>query len=1072
MTYRFSGSSGKIALSLLFLFFGTTIYSDAQNLLQRNLPVSPISNIQNQPDQTVEGILNVIAVMVEFQPDTNRFTSGSGTFEPGSIPYLEDPDTNIDALPHDHGYFEAHLEFAKNYFERMSHNRLTINYQVLPEIYRLDKHMEHYSPIGQDPDLSPLGEFANDVWELVAADGTLPVELNQHQNTAFIIFHAGVGRDIELTGTTLDKTPQDIPSVYLSRDALRRFLDDPSFSGFLIDNGNILVNNTLILPRTLSRAGTDAADNRFVLPLSINGLLTAQIASHLGLPDLFNTKTGESGIGRFGLMDGAGIFSYNGLFPPEMSAWEKVYLGWEEPFETLPEPERQINLDAAVKKNPKSIARISISNDEYFLIENRHRDPENQGITLTIRRPDGSVTEQTFTNRDTSFVFQLSNFDELLEPGVVTNVSNYDFSLPGGPVGILDETDEERVLNGGILIWHIDESVIRSQLAMRQGVNDNPDRRGVELMEADGAQDIGRPTQIGFTQNEVNGSAFDFWWSGNNASVRTPTGTITLYENRFGPDTTPNNRSKSGSPSFFELFDFSDNLPTASFRIRPADPFSDLYRLTKSKQNLPFKYYTPADVSHWQNFPLAIIPFESDEQNMALIPAQDGVHIYNADKNSLFDFSDSFTNHIQQPFFEPESNRFAIAQIPGESESIDVEIVESDGSDFFSIWNFNAPKNSAFISSPAPRILHFDGSRAKADLAEQEIDFEFFEEGRQFTEILNGHQASINNNGHIRFNISGTEYRQQIPSSGPPFEHPFYLGLVESESNRFNAFVYKKDELFLFDPINQPEQLIQLYASPEIGWPALANFSRDNNIDFIFVDHHLNQLTAVNRNGAILNHFPITPPGNVQFTGTPLIADINGDGNFEFLVTGQDPYSINIYAYNYRGQLINGFPLFAGSKNEAADQPIHPAFTGKHLIALSHSGDLKVWEFPNMDKVLWGSKYGNSGNNKITGLLSDADPGAPAFDLLNKQETYNWPNPASDHTFIRFQTEEPAEIRIRITTTSGRLIYDQTLESRGEAPEEIEIDTENWGSGGYMALVSATANGRTERKLIKIAIAR
>ena len=112
------------------------------------------------------------------------------------------------------------------------------------------------------------------------------------------------------------------------------------------------------------------------------------------------------------------------------------------------------------------------------------------------------------------------------------------------------------------------------------------------------------------------------------------------------------------------------------------------------------------------------------------------------------------------------------------------------------------------------------------------------------------------------------------------------------------------------------------------------------------------------------------------------------------------------------------------------------------------------------------------GNNKITGLLSDADTIQPSFELLNEQETYNWPNPATDHTILRFQTADPAEIQIQITTTSGRLIYSRTLESRGGAPEEIEIDTSNWGSGGYMALISATANGSTERKLVKIAIAR
>ena len=1074
MTYRVFRSSGKIILSLLFLFLYFVEHSFSQITLNRTLPVSVETNHTHQPNQPAEGTLNLIAVMVEFQPDTNRFTSGNGTFEPGSIPYLEVPGTNIDALPHDRGYFEAHLKFAKNYFERLSNNRLTVNYQVLPSVYRLDRQMELYSPIGQDPDLSPLGTLAKEVWELVRADGTLPIELDPNENTAFIIFHAGVGRDVELTGTSLDKTPQDIPSVYLSQNALRRFLDDPSFSGFLIDNGNILVDNTLILPRTLTRSGEDAAGNRFVLPLSTNGMITAQIASHLGLPDLFNTETGESGIGRFGLMDGAGIFSYNGLFPPEMSAWEKTYLGWAEPFPVAYDTEEPISLPAVSLHNDINIAKVSISNSEYFLIENRHRDPENNGVTLTIRRPDGNYVEQTFTNRDEAFVNQQSGFDELLEPGVVVDVSNFDFSLPGGRFSgndLMDETEGERILNGGILIWHIDNSVVEKKLG-HTGINSDPDRRAINLQEADGAQDIGRPVSAGLFSNPANGWAFDFWWSGNNAMVITQTDTISLYQNRFGPDTTPNNRSNSGAPSFFELYDFSDNLPTATFRIREADPFKDLYSLRDSRQDLPFSYYTPANDPHWQHFPLAIIPFEFEGNSMVLIPAQNGVHIYNAYDNTLYDFSNSFTSRLQQPFFESGLNRFTIAQTPEETESIEIEIIEWDGINFSTIWNFEAPGNSAFISSPTPGILQIDGTRARADINNQDFDSEYYVESRQYTETINGHQGSVNNQGYIRFNVEETEYTQQIPSSGPPFEQPFYLGLVESENNRFNAFVYKKNRLYLFDHVNQPEQLSRLYESPEFGWPALADFNRDKNIDFIFVDHHSNQLMAVNRNGAVLDNFPITPPDNVQFIGTPLIADLNGDENFELLITGQDPYSANIYAYNYRGQLITGFPLFIGSTESAEDQPIHAAISGNSLIAVSHTGDLKVWEFSNIDKIQWSSKYGNRGNNKVTGLLSDFDTILPTFELLNAQETYNWPNPASDETNLRFQTREQAEVRIKITTMSGRLIYDQTFQSRGGLPEEVLIDTSSWASGGYFALVEAKNGNNTERKLVKIAIVR
>ena len=80
-------------------------------------------------------------------------------------------------------------------------------------------------------------------------------------------------------------------------------------------------------------------------------------------------------IGRFGLMDGQSLFSYNGIFPPEPSAWEKIYLGWISPVVIssgsgifkIPTNSKTIQRDTSVYK-------VLISSKEYFLIENRNRD--------------------------------------------------------------------------------------------------------------------------------------------------------------------------------------------------------------------------------------------------------------------------------------------------------------------------------------------------------------------------------------------------------------------------------------------------------------------------------------------------------------------------------------------------------------------------------------------------------------------------------------------------------------------------------------------------------------------------
>lgn len=1053
-----ASSSGIVSMSLLFLFlvYPVQLHGQISSISPSLTTVQEYSTHQQEP---VQGTLNIIAVMVEFEPDSNRFTSGNGTFGPGTLPFLEDHEVNIDPLPHDKNYFEAHLQFTKNYYESMSGGLLEIQYQVLDEIVRLNKNMESYSPLGENPSFNPLAELSLDVWEQLRNSGDLNINLSPANNTAFVIFHAGVGRDIELTGTTLTRTPQDIPSVYLSQSALSDLLEDPTFTGFEIDNGNFLVDNTLILPRTLSREGEDVSGTSFVLPLSINGLLTAQVGSHIGLPDLFNTNTGESGIGRFGLMDGAGIFAFNGLFPPRLSAWEKIYLGWDRPFNVNFQTESTIELPAHSTGNQNRIAKINLSNEEYFLVENRHRDPDGNGVTLTIQSPDGSLSEQTFSNSDEEFVEQQSGFDEHLNPGVVINVSNYDFALPGG----FDENNN-RNLNGGILIWHVDEGVINRKLGA-EGINNNPDRRGVNLQEADGAQDIGRQTQIGVSQNESSGSAFDFWWSGNNATVITQTDSLVLYENRFGPDTTPNNNSNTGAVSNFELFGFSDNQTLASFSIRSVQPFSEDFELADSGQQLSITGYTPSDDLYWERYPLSLIPINLNDNEEVLLIGPDGFQVYEPANKHLFD-SVLEAESLQQPFADPASSIFTAAPNPQlSSENFGIETITWDGNGFQTQQQFNTNPNSGFISSFENGILDVDGTRSRINL-ENEIITES-ENPVQYSALINGYQSRIEGQ-NVLFSFPGGETSVNLTKEEAYSRS--HTGIITLNRNSFFFYLLSDGKISLYSESDNFETAINLHESAFIDWPVFADLNRDESPDVLFVDRTSNQLIGKNVYGAMLNHFPIEPPTESVFIGTPLLADFNGDGSTDIVITVQDQYSMQLMGYNLQGDPLEGFPLLVGGVVDQLHQPLHPVLTGNKLIAVSHSGELKMWEFKNLQNIVNSGRYGNVTNNKVSGIIElNTDPEFE-FTLLNENETYNWPNPATDETNLRFQTREQAEIEIKITTLSGRLIFDKTIQSKGGPAQEIVIDTSSWSSGGYFALITAKNSQHKEQKMVKIAV--
>jgi hypothetical protein len=1056
MIQRFLKGKSILLIVVLLPFSFSGLYGQEIKLHQL-YPINPEPNLTQTNAAT--GTLQIVAVMVEFQPDDNRFTSGNGTFEDDAIPYLQDPGTHVDALPHNHDYFEARLEFVSNYYEQVSGGLLTIEYQLLPDIIRLDHQMEHYSPIGEDPTFEPLAEMSEEVWEKVAATGNFdPAGLNPDE-TAYVIFHAGIGRDIELTGTILDKTPQDIPSIYLSKNALGRLLGDTAFDGFSSGTENFRIKNSIISPRTLSRSGTDIGGERFVLPLSANGMLTAQIGSHLGLPDLFNTEDGQSGIGAFGLMDGAGIFAFNGLFPPEPSAWEKIHLGWETSFPVSVHSDSPADLPAASLRQPDPIARINLSSDEYFLVENRHRDPMGEGVTITIRKSDGNTVQQTFTNLDTGFRPENRDFDQFLEPGVIIDVSNFDWALPGG----YDE-GAGRHLNGGILIWHIDESVIRRTIQDNR-VNANPGHRGVELKEADGAQDIGRPAQIGITDNNPNGWAFDFWWDGNNASVTTQTGTISLYENRFGPDTTPANNSHSGAPAFFELYNFTPTLPIASFSIQSVSD-SRLEISEKRHLTLEGTFRTPRDNSLLDLYPYGLNLAQFDNSQFLIVPGLTNVTALQLDEDdtTVHTFPDGSYRH---PFL---SGLLILADaVPSDANTLYGWQWNPSENQFEERWSRTVDPFPGFMSSADGNIIDLDHSTQLVSVIDG-LPPGDKQEPTQSTAEIDGRTGQITGTS-VSFRSFTDEQMFSSPLPEADSGRRSYLSLVRTAAGRFDLLIIGNDRIYLQETAGQQERKL-LVERTGLDWPALVDINRDGYLDVVYTDPGTGILEAVNLNGAVLDNFPIIPPRDVRFSGTPLVADLNGDGNLEVIVAGFDESSMNIYAFNRRGVALDPFPLLVGGLDSADGRLVNPVLSGESLFAVSPSGDLREWSLPLMQHPLWSSKYGEHPWNKVTGAVeADREPDL-TFGLLNRDKTYNWPNPATDETQLHFQVSEPAEVNIRIATMSGRQIYNRTVHTSGGATDTIPIDTSTWSSGGYFAVVTARAGNREERKIVKIGIVR
>lgn len=982
-----------------------------------------------QPPVRSAGPLHIVAAMVEFQPEANRFTTGDGTFD---LPFLRNTPVTIDPLPHDRGYFEARLEFVKRYFERESGGSVSITYEVLPAIHRLDLPMRAYSPTGQSDSANyRLARLARDAWEKVRQTGALDGRTFDAQRTFFVLFHAGSGRNLELTGTTLTITPQDIPSVYLNGESIARLLDDPGFTGFPINAQGATVSETAILPQTNSRPGTDITGADFVLELSVNGLAAAMMGNFMGLPDLYNTETGQSGIGRFGLMDGAGFFAYNGLFPPSLSAWERIRLGWTVPVD--------IDLtDAAPIELPLGrVARLSVTADETVLVENRHRDPDGTGVTVTIRKPDGVLETVDLPRSERRFdPFDFRFIDEILPAGTLVDVSRPDWALPGGPdIGQdgVDNTPDDRFLAGGILIWRVNEAVVRRQFPLNR-INADPDRRGVELIEADGARDIGRPTG-GLTSYD-QGAPFDFWWSGNDFTVITTSGQrIVRYQNRWGQDTQPDNRSLAGARSGFELYGFSANQPDARFRARRVpDPAVQVGPAILLPPGQPYVL--------WAEFYRDAYPLALDLAGARVIAPGPGGF-------TLIDTVARTTEPVVIP--SGLNHQPAVA-----SDAIYAATIGAG-----EVNRYDRPDDTQ-----APTL---DWSRPGAGTA----GYAAF---RQDTLFL-PHRSTVFTSAGAPVNLPFTG---QVSSTGDrvlaadglydragariasiPFQPFRRLHLTDVRRNGVTDAHWIVQDNRIFH-VKDAEAVLAADRTT-IDFPAFADFG-DGAEAAVFIDRTRNTLEAVHATGASFDGFPVHAPSGLHFLGTPVPVDIDGDTRTDLLVMATDSYSLVLLGYDRTGILNGPFPLLVGAAPPDGSLPLQPLFENRTLHTVSATGEYRAFTFPAAAPTApW---------NLTRPSVSIADAGAPQNRLLVEAETYNWPNPALDHTHIRLQTRADAEVDIRIIAYDGRPVWSDRFRSTTAVVQERRIDTSGWSSGAYFVRVEVRHGGRLEQKRFTMAVIR
>lgn len=109
------------------------------------------------------------------------------------------------------------------------------------------------------------------------------------------------------------------------------------------------------------------------------GVMAHELCHCLGLPDIYPLKPATilSVADEWDLMDG-GNYTNKGWCPPNLTAMEKMYLGWDQPVE-LKEPTTVTGMKPLSAGGTTYIIRNSGNENEYYLLENRLQEGWDYG---------------------------------------------------------------------------------------------------------------------------------------------------------------------------------------------------------------------------------------------------------------------------------------------------------------------------------------------------------------------------------------------------------------------------------------------------------------------------------------------------------------------------------------------------------------------------------------------------------------------------------------------------------------------------------------------------------------------
>ena len=1018
------------------------------------------------------------AGMSPYQRDALRGLIGAA---PGAVESLtvgvirvsfQDLDFVTEGLPHDSLYFENELRHVREYFAGASVGRFSLETELLPGVVELSR---------------PEGYYGDDeAWEMRVAEMLMEVVdgvdtyVDFARFDALAMIHAGAGQETDFNGDS----PGQIWSGFIDPEEMAEVLLDtlgtpgvPTADS--LGGEPFYIDNVIVWPEEASQ---DAQT------FGSLGIYAYQIGLRLGMIPLYDTTPGgfpdSQGIGQFGLM-GYGLYNAVGFVPAFPCAFQRYMLGWAEPVEISADADvvlHDINLPGGTDT---VLVRVPISPSEYYLVVNRVHDTDFDG-NFDFGDIDGDGIP--------------GNADTLLG-------AEFDFFLTS-------TTNPPDLTGSGILIWHIDESVIISSIEEGGYPNDDASRKGVDLEEADGVQDLDRPGgKYSF------GSYLDSFREGNNT--------------RFGPETTPSTVNNGGVPTGI-LFDQISAAGTRMDFLLRFEPPVEFIR-ADFEGRVGDLSPVPADIDLDGVSDLVI----AADTGLVLVSFLAGSENWNPDIDTLL--------HVEGAFWTGPP----ILCNAGGGDEPEIFITTTDGR-FFALQGDGSPfpvgDPSALGSldltgntTTAPMALELDG-----DPYAEVILLSSAEE--QTLLYLVGYSAPLQD---PRWEAAGTGIVSIPLAGGSPVTHMatgvatisergwsgtgFFYASSRASGELLLNFVPMSDlnhEMDILQPVVLPAGRFP-DLSPRLSQPASGDVNGDGNDEGLFPipgigviyfepdggtrticgmsgtaisapalsdldgdgvmetvvrdDRSLYLLTGF---GSPVVQWPKEIPERLleaEGTGgspaTPLIGDLDGDGACDLLFRiGGD-----LYGYSYGGRVMEGWPLAGEGTGHAT--PVL-ANGGPNELYIYVSGSHTIISNEGASHISSIRRYSTAGAVPESGAWPfyrrDAY-GSARLELRPATVTYEgaldegsficYPNPVRGNSVtIRITLYRPARVKVTLINLEGELVYESV---RGHAwpegsgvPFEERIPLAGMAGGVYICRLEVDGGDWRWRGIRKIAVTR